>query len=550
MEGAIYARYSTDDQRATSIDDQIRRCRETAAREGISVKDAFIFSDDAVSGSAKGKGKRPGYQSLLDAIDAGEVRTIVVDELSRLTRDVEEGGRLMTGVEQYGLQIVAANGLDTRQRGWQASFMVSVLMSRLEVEGLSHRSTRGMLGQLERGYMIAQAPFGYARLRDLDAKGEPIGTRWKIDEAEATLVRQVFAWRYEGLSGNEIARRLQAQGVPLPNVGRCKNVPCWRPGNVFRLLQNTIYRGVFTWNGSTFTRAKARRRGVEVQTLEFERPECRLVTDEVWFACNPKERGQRPLRGGGRHFLSGLVRCGECSAALSIAGNKPHQSLYCPQCETLVRVGGKTDWIGYSSLSAGQQALRQVLIQLFTGEFRSVFQKRLRARLSDTSSSEVGQLDKEISALEAHKAHVKKLLLSPHLDPREFEPEFEKLGHQLKALVRRRQALAAGREHISPEAVERQLTVDPSDALEEMLAGGMPGYRVRAVLGRLIERFVLVARPKKGVSVFHISLKPGAYVAELSASEVIEPSSMAFEVTVAVGAARPPVWTTAVRLLN
>ena len=40
---AIYARYSTDGQRETSIDDQVRRCREVAEKNGYTVDDALAL---------------------------------------------------------------------------------------------------------------------------------------------------------------------------------------------------------------------------------------------------------------------------------------------------------------------------------------------------------------------------------------------------------------------------------------------------------------------------------------------------------------------------
>ncbi len=46
----------------------------------------------------------------------------------------------------------------------------------------------------------------------------------------------------------------------------------------------------------------------------------------------------------------------------------------------------------------------------------------------------------------------------------------------------------------------------------------------------------------KGVSVFRIALKPGVFLAELSGTQVLDGMPTAFEVTVSVGAARPPVW--------
>ena len=47
---AIYARFSSDRQSAVSIDDQIRKCREHARREGWTVLDEHLYVDEAISG--------------------------------------------------------------------------------------------------------------------------------------------------------------------------------------------------------------------------------------------------------------------------------------------------------------------------------------------------------------------------------------------------------------------------------------------------------------------------------------------------------------------
>ncbi|MGA2170331.1 MAG: recombinase family protein [Terracidiphilus sp.] len=47
---AICARYSSDLQRPSSIEDQMRQCRDAAARNGWVVVDEYIRSDAAVSG--------------------------------------------------------------------------------------------------------------------------------------------------------------------------------------------------------------------------------------------------------------------------------------------------------------------------------------------------------------------------------------------------------------------------------------------------------------------------------------------------------------------
>jgi site-specific DNA recombinase len=50
MRLAIYARYSSDLQRPTSIEDQVRKCRQFAEQRGWTVLEEFVRSDAEVSG--------------------------------------------------------------------------------------------------------------------------------------------------------------------------------------------------------------------------------------------------------------------------------------------------------------------------------------------------------------------------------------------------------------------------------------------------------------------------------------------------------------------
>jgi DNA invertase Pin-like site-specific DNA recombinase len=551
MDTGLYARYSIEEQRPTSIEDQLRRCREVARKEGLTICEQTVFSDDAVTGTAKGRHKRPGYQALIDGIEAGEIRCLVVDEISRLTRDVEEAGKLMNFVENRGLKIVAANGMDTRAKGWQTSFLVGMLIAKLEVEGIAFRSTRGMLGQLERGYQIAQPPIGYQLVRDVDGNGKPVGTRWVIDETEARVVRNIFEWRYEGLSGSDIARRLQAQGVSLPQPRRCKGPAYWRPGNVFRILNNAIYRGIFTWNGSSFSKAKARRTGAQLVTLEFAREQYRLVSDDLWYSVNPAAKGtDKVLRGSGKHLFSGMVHCGECGATLSVGGAKVSKTLYCAQCEVGVRVNGKAAWLGYSSVGAGRSALLAVLSEVFSGPALDDFRARLKNRLTRGPARELEELTQEAGRVRAQGARIKAILLDPRIDTEEFAPEMAKLSAQRKSIAARMDALRSESHGINAQALESQLSIEPLALLEQLIDGHERVSHVRAVIKRLLSEFTFIARPSKGVSVFRITLLPGVYVAEVSGTAKFDSTEVTYEVTASVTARRPVAWETVVRAVN
>ena len=49
LTAAVYARYSSERQRATSIDDQLRLCQETAARLGCTILEDHVYTDQEIS---------------------------------------------------------------------------------------------------------------------------------------------------------------------------------------------------------------------------------------------------------------------------------------------------------------------------------------------------------------------------------------------------------------------------------------------------------------------------------------------------------------------
>jgi DNA invertase Pin-like site-specific DNA recombinase len=95
MRCAIYARYSSDLQRESSIEDQIRKCREFAERRGWPVSEEHVCSDSAVSGATLGP--RPALNELL-ALVSRKPRPfdrILIDDTSRLARNVADALKMV-----------------------------------------------------------------------------------------------------------------------------------------------------------------------------------------------------------------------------------------------------------------------------------------------------------------------------------------------------------------------------------------------------------------------------------------------------------------------
>ena len=78
LRAAIYARFSTDMQSDASIEDQVRACREYAARQGLEVVETY--SDRAVSGASL---VRSGIQRLLREARGGGFDVVISEGLDR-----------------------------------------------------------------------------------------------------------------------------------------------------------------------------------------------------------------------------------------------------------------------------------------------------------------------------------------------------------------------------------------------------------------------------------------------------------------------------------
>src|SRR5678815_4936413 len=99
MRVALYARYSSDNQREASIEDQFRECRAYADREGWRV--VGEYSDSAISGASW---QRPGVQELVRNV--GEYDIVLAEALDRLSRDLQDTAALHKRLTFNGVRIV------------------------------------------------------------------------------------------------------------------------------------------------------------------------------------------------------------------------------------------------------------------------------------------------------------------------------------------------------------------------------------------------------------------------------------------------------------
>src|ERR1700736_673569 len=101
MRVAVYARYSSENQREASIDDQIRQCKAFIIGKSWSFVGAY--EDRAMSGASA---FRPAYQRMREDARAGAFDVAVAVSLDRFSRDQEDTAGLYKRLRYVGIPIV------------------------------------------------------------------------------------------------------------------------------------------------------------------------------------------------------------------------------------------------------------------------------------------------------------------------------------------------------------------------------------------------------------------------------------------------------------
>lgn len=341
MRVAIYARYSSDLQRSTSIEDQIRVVRAHAEVQGWAVDDGRIYTDAGISGASIDG--RPGLQALLAAAAVRPLPfdVLLVDDSSRVARDIADAIRVLQTLKFFGVRVIyISQHIDSANEQAETLVAVHGLVDSLYLKEAAKKTKRGLAGQHARGFATGARTFGYRTVAVLDPSGklDPdghpalLGKRVEIHPDEAPVIRQVFEWYASGIGVETIVVRLNRENRRGPRGRR------WRAGAVRTVLRNEKYRGLLIWGRQAADRRPGTRQRVmrDVPRDQWhvqERPELRIISDELWQRAQDRaaqvraafglKPGHSLVRRGrnaalySRHLFSGFMRCGVCGGAVT-----------------------------------------------------------------------------------------------------------------------------------------------------------------------------------------------------------------------------------------
>lgn len=319
MRAVLYARYSTDKQRESSIEDQLRAARVRAEAEGWAI--VATHADEGISGSTP-VALRPGGKALLADALAARFDVLVVEGLDRLSREIGEAEQLVKRLEHRGIRIIGtSDAYDTEAKGRKVMRIARGLVNELYLDDLREKTHRGLAGQFDRGFSAGGRTYGYRTALSQDGRGRvPV-----IDETEAATVRRIFRSFADGHAMRWIVGQLNAEGVPSARGGT------WAVSALVGttgMLGNELYIGRVVWNRKQWLKDPdtGKRRYVERPREEWqerEAPELRIIDEPLWLAVRDRQRngparGTRTGSGASPRTLfgAGILRCYLCDAPM------------------------------------------------------------------------------------------------------------------------------------------------------------------------------------------------------------------------------------------
>ena len=177
------------------------------------------------------------------------------------------------------------------------------------------------------GHVTGGKVFGYDNVK-VDGHVER-----RINEPQAAVIRRIFERRAAGWGYTDIAKHLNAERAIAPSSQQGRP-SAWGRSSVYEVLHRSLYRGELIWNktkkrnaeGAVAVTARA-----SSDWLRVDRPELRIVAEEVWLAAHQRidaarrqydqlTRGQRrPHRDhDSKYLLTGFARCALCGGGLHV----------------------------------------------------------------------------------------------------------------------------------------------------------------------------------------------------------------------------------------
>ena len=387
----IYVRLSQEDMRegeSLSIENQKKMLTDYVSQQaGWNL--VGIYEDDGYSGT---NFDRPGVRQLLDDAKSGKINLILCKDLSRFGRNYIEVGQYIDYIfPSFNIRFIAlSDNVDTLDRNSTAMDLMPIMNLFNEWHAANtSKKVRSVLAQnaKEGKYIASFAAYGY--LKGDDEKHTPV-----IDEPAAQVVRRIFELRATGITPTQIAKKLNAEGVPIPSDYRAQRLGkpnpykntfhYWSHVAVRNILGNPIYIGHLAQQKFTtvsFKNHKSVRRGKDEWVIAENTHEP-IISQELWDKCQEVDRCAshgKIMKKGIVLPLNSMMFCPDCGAKMKLNGHakkKDGSVNYFYACGTYSRCGASTCTTHYIS----QKQIEKIVLTDILAKARYVIENEEEAR--------------------------------------------------------------------------------------------------------------------------------------------------------------------------
>ena len=409
---ALYCRLSRDDNmdsESNSIQNQRKILQKAAKDKGYS--DTIFFVDDGITGTTM---KRPGFQKMLTAIEAGYISAVFVKDLSRLGRNYIEVGKLTEEFfPLHDIRLVAvSDGVDSDE-GEDDFTPFKNIMNEYYAKDISkkRRIVNKMKGNA--GVPLSPPPYGYIKNPD-----DP--RFWVIEPEAAEVVRRIYRMALEGYGLAETAARLAADGVVNPTYywrsrgtsrGGSKSTvepTKWGHTTVKKILTLQEYCGDVI-NFKSYSKSYKMKKRIENPEenraifLNVHEPIIDRVTWEKVQALQKGTRRKKPTVTQEPSVFSGRLKCPECGGNLNFHFNQNNHDIKFFSCQNHnsgYRKCSKTHYIRLDFLE--QVVLYEVKrLACFASEYENDFIKAMIGRSAKVAENTALRKQRELDALTA-----------------------------------------------------------------------------------------------------------------------------------------------------
>ena len=409
---ALYCRLSRDDNmdsESNSIQNQRKILQKAAKDKGYT--DTVFFVDDGITGTTM---KRPGFQKMLTAIEAGYISAVFVKDLSRLGRNYIEVGKLTEEFfPLHDIRLVSvSDGVDSDE-GEDDFTPFKNIMNEYYAKDISkkRRIVNKMKGNA--GVPLSPPPYGYIKNPD-----DP--RFWVVEPEAAEVVRRIYRMALEGYGLAKTAAQLAADGVVNPTYywrsrgtsrGGSKSTvepTKWGHTTVKKILTLQEYCGdVINFKSySKSYKMKKRIENPEENRAIFLNAHEAIIDRQTWEKVQALQKGTRrkkPTVTQEPSVFSGLLKCPECGGNLNFHFNQNNHDIKFFSCQNHnsgYRKCSKTHYIRLDFLE--QVVLYEVKrLACFASEYENDFIKAMIGRSAKVAENTALRKQRELDTLTA-----------------------------------------------------------------------------------------------------------------------------------------------------